>query len=143
MWASIVKFLFATPIGRGVLIGGGISIGIAAGWWLFSSHYEGRGYARCQSEHLAAAVSAAAGQARKNAENNQISSQVGKDTADAVSTTIAKADENTGRAKETITDVYRDPPKTAPVVLGSCVHPVDPRVQERIDAAVSRTTRAP
>lgn len=143
MTTKIIAWLFGTAMGRGVLLGGSISIGIAAGWWLFSNHYEGVGYDKCQAEHHEALNKANAETAAKNAEDNQTSSQVGQDTADNVNTVINESETKTADAKETIRDVYRDPPRTAPVALGSCVHPVDERVQDSIDAAVRRAARSP
>ena len=143
MLGTIMAWLFGTAMGRGVLLGGSLSIGLALGWWMFSSHYDGVGYARCQSEQEKARADANAKQAADNATNNQTSSEVGRDTVDNVNTVINESDTQTSDAKETIRYVYRDAPRTAPVALGSCVHPVDDRVQERIDDAVRRASRAP
>lgn len=140
---KVLAWLLGTATGRGVLIGGSITIGLAGGWWLFSSHYEKAGYEKCQAEHLAAQNKANEEQAQKNADNNQVSSEVGRDTSDNTTTVINESDTKTADAKETIRYVYRDPPRTAPVALGSCVHPVDDRVQQRIDEAVRRAGRTP
>lgn len=138
MTATILKWLFGTAMGRGVLLGGSITIGLALGWWLFSSHYESQGYQRCKNEQTKALNKANAEQAKKNAENDAASAEVGRQTADAANTVVSGADSNTAETKETIEDVYTKPPTTAPLALGSCVHPVDQRVQDDIDAAVRR-----
>ena len=138
MTATIIKWLFGTAMGRGVLLGGSIAIGLALGWWLFSSYYDSQGYQRCKSEQIEALNRANVEQAKKNAESDKASAEVGQQTADAASTVVRDADAGTSTAKETIEDVYAKPPSTAPLALGSCVHPVDQRVQDDIDAAVRR-----
>lgn len=143
MITKILAWLFGTAMGRGLLLGGSISLGVAVGWWLFSSHYEKAGYAKCQSEHAAAQGKANEKQAKQNIEDNRTSDEVGRGIADGVAGVINEADKKTAETKETVHHVYRDPPRTAPVSFGSCVHPLDPRVQEGIDAAVSRASRTP
>ena len=142
MTAAIVKWLFGTAMGRGVLLGGSITIGLALGWWLFSSYYDSQGYQRCKSEQIEALNRANVEQAKKNAESDKASAEVGQQTADAANTVVRDADAGTTTAKETIEDVYAKPPSTAPLALGSCVHPVDQRVQDDIDAAVRRANAA-
>lgn len=142
MTATIIKWLFGTAMGRGVLLGGSISIGLALGWWLFSSHYDSQGYQRCKSEQAEAVAKANAEQAEKNAANDAASAEVGQQTADAGNKVVRDADDNAASTKETIEDVYSKPPTTAPVALGSCAHPVDQRVQDDIDAAVRRANAA-
>lgn len=138
MLAAIGKFLFGTAMGRGVLLGGSIAIGLGLGWWLFSAHYDSQGYQRCKDEQLQALNQANVDQAAKNAANDKASAEVGQQTADAANKVVRDADAGTTTAKETIEDVYAKPPSTAPLALGSCVHPVDQRVQDDIDAAVRR-----
>lgn len=136
MTAKIIAWLFGTAMGRGVLLGASISIGVAAGWYIFSSHYETVGYNKCQSEHQEALNKANAEQAAENARKNELGSAIAKDAAENADATVKDADANTTTTKEGISDAYKDPPRTAPVSIGSCVHPVDDRVQDRIDAAV-------
>ena len=142
MLAAIGKFLFGTAMGRGVLLGGSIAIGLGLGWWLFSAHYDSQGYQRCKSEQIEALNRANVEQAKKNAESDKASAEVGQQTADAANKVVRDADAGTTTAKETIEDVYAKPPSTAPLALGSCVHPVDQRVQDDIDAAVRRANAA-
>ena len=142
MTAAIIKWLFGTARGRGVLLGGSITIGLALGWWLFSSHYDSQGYQRCKSEQIEAINRANVEQAAKNTANDKASAEVGQQTADAANTVVRGADNSTAATKETIEDVYAKPPTTAPLALGSCVHPVDQRVQDDIDAAVRRANAA-
>ena len=142
MWAAVLKFLFNTPMGRGVLLGGSISIGVALSWWLFSDHYEDIGYAKCQAEHQAALNEANVKQAEKNAQNAAIGSKVGQDAADAANEVVKDSGQSTAETKEVIKYVYRDPPKTAPIAPGSCVRAVDPRVQQSIERSISEANAA-
>ena len=136
MFATAWKWLLGTATGRGVLIGGAISIGMALGWYVFSSHYEKEGYAKCKAEYAEAQAKADAEQARKNAANDAASSDITKGTTKAGEQVVAAADKANTEAKKEIEYVYRDPPQTAPVAFGSCVHPVDNRVQQEIGEAV-------
>lgn len=136
MWAGIMKWLFGTAMGRGVLLGGSISIGIAAGWYLFSSHYEDKGYQKCQAEQLEAINKGNVKQAQENAEKDKLGSEIAQAATEGAEAVVKEADDNAVSTKEEIKDVYKKPPATAPVALGSCVHPVDQRVQDRIDRAV-------
>lgn len=136
MWAAAMKWLFGTAMGRGVLLGGSISIGMVAGWYLFSSHYEQKGYKQCQTEQLEAINEANAKTARENAAKDKLGSEIAQGALDDAANVVKEADNNAISTKEDIKDVYKKPPATAPVSFGSCVHPVDQRVQDRIDRAV-------
>ena len=140
-FAAIGKWLLGTATGRGVLIGGGIMIGMVIGWYAFSSHYETEGYNKCKAEYADAQAKADAAQATKNAANDAASSDITKGTTKAGEQVVAAADKANTEAKKEIEYVYRDPPQTAPVAFGSCVHPVDNRVQQEIGEAVRSANR--
>lgn len=142
MWMKVTTWLFGTPMGRGVLLGGSISIGMALGWWAFSSHYETVGYNKCQNEHLEAVNAANAAQAEENDRKGKIGSVLAGEAAAGADAAVKDADSTTTTTKEGISDAYKGSPRTAPVALGSCVHPVDDRVQDRIDAAVRKANAA-
>jgi len=142
MWAKAIAWLFGTPMGRGVTLAGSIAIGLAVGWWGFSSHYEQVGYDKCQAEHLAKENKANVDQAKTNAENDKTSAAVGQQTADAGSKVIKDTDRDTNKSRENIEHAYAKPSVTAPVAFGSCVHPVDKRVQDTIDNAVRQANAA-
>ena len=132
---KVLAWLLGTATGRGVLIGGSITIGLAAGWWAFSSHYYDKGKAECEAARAVDTNAANVAQGEKNAAANQTSSGISSAADAAAQTAVTEAQKDNQSAKETIDETYRKPPVTAPVVIGSCVHPVDDRVQDRIQAA--------
>lgn len=140
--SAIITWLFGTPMGRGVALGLSLAIGAAVSWYFFSSHYEKEGYDKCQAEHTAAQGQANADQAKKNDDNNKTSSEIGQAASAAAGTVVKDADHDAASAKKDIHDVYKQPPATAPLALGSCAHPLDKRVQERIDGAIREANAA-
>lgn len=142
MTGKLIAWAFGTPMGRGFTLATALAIGVFVSWYAFSSHYEAAGYAKCQAEHTDVLNKANVDQANKNAKNDKTSSQIAKDAGTAAADVIWGADNHAQEAKKEIHDVYEKPPVTAPVSLGSCVHPVDERVQERIDKALDRANAA-
>lgn len=134
----MIAFMLGTRLGQTITLALAISLAVGLSWWAFSSHYTGVGYEKCQGEHAAALAKANADQAAKNAENDRTSAEIGNQAADDAADVAKKADAGEAGAKEIVDDVYSKPAQTAPVALGSCVHPVDQRVQDAIDAAVRR-----
>ena len=134
MFATATAWMFGTKLGRTVTLAAVILLC----WWAFSSHYEQEGYNRCQREHAAAVARANIDQARQNTANDKTSAGIGQKAATAADKTVAKAEQSNAKTKENIDRVYSKPPTTAPVVLGSCVHPLDDSVQDDIDRAVDR-----
>lgn len=142
MWATAIKWLFGTAMGRGVLMGGSIAIGMALGWWAFSTHYYNQGVAECQAGRATDTNAANVAQGEQNIANNKTSSDIAKET-DAEAVKVAEdAEKAKSESKETIENVYKKPPVTAPVAIGSCVHPVDERVQDRISKARAAAAKA-
>ena len=142
MWTKAIAWLFGTAMGRGVLLGGSIAIGVALGWYAFSTHYYDKGVAACQLGRATDTNAANVAQGEKNIADNQTSSDIGK-AADAEAAKVAAdAEEAKNDSKETIHDVYKKPPVTAPVAVGSCVHPLDERVQDRISKARAAAVEA-
>jgi len=134
----MIAFMLGTRTGQTITLALVIALTVGASWWAFSAHYMGVGYAKCQGEYAAALAQANADQAAKNAENDRTSAEIGNQAADDAADVAEKADAGEAGAKEIVDDVYSKPAQTAPVALGSCVHPVDQRVQDAIDAAVRR-----
>ena len=135
---AFFTWLFRTKLGNAV----GLAALIGLCWWGFSSHYETKGYEKCQGEHALAVandnIEVVDKQNARDTKTDKISDKAKSDAADAV----AKVDEKTETAKGEVHVVYRDRPQTAPVAPGSCVHPVDPRVQQRIQSAVDQANAA-
>ena len=131
---AVIAWMFGTKLGRAVTLAAVILLC----WWAFSSHYEQAGYGRCQREHAAAVARADAEQARQNAANDKTSAKVGQAAAIKAGEAIVAVDTQTTKTKENTDRVYSKPPTTAPIALGSCVHPVDDSVQDDIDRAVDR-----
>lgn len=135
MWSTAIAWLFGTQMGRGVLLGGSLMIGAGISWWAFSDHYYQKGITDCQLAREKDANKANVAQGEKNIANNQVASAIGQDAAKAGAAAIETANTKVETGKEKIHVIYRDPPVTAPVALGSCVHPVDDRVQDDFEQA--------
>ena len=142
MWATAIKWLFGTAMGRGVLLGGSIAIGMAIGWYAFSTHYYNEGVADCQSGRITDTNAANVAQGEKNIDQNKTSSEIAKETDAEAAKVIDDAEKAKQESKETVHDVYKKPPVTAPVAVGSCVHPLDERVQDRISKARAAAAKA-
>lgn len=130
----VLAWLFNTKLGQALVA----LIIIALCWWGFSSHYDNIGYQRCQTEQAAAVAKANVDQAKKNDERNTAASEIAKDATEAATEVTTQADTTSAKTIEVIRYVYRDRPTSAPVAFGSCAHPLDDRVQRRLDEAVNR-----
>lgn len=135
-FGKVVAWLFGTRIGRIVLVVAVALLAAVLTFHMVDSRAYKRGQLDCTTKHLAAEAEANQRQARENERRNKVASTIAKD-ADARGTEAVKAtDIVSNETKEVIRYVYRDPPRTKPVA-GTCVHPVDERVQSRIDKAVN------
>lgn len=142
MWTKAIAWLFGTSMGRGVLLGSSLMIGAGLSWWLFADHYYEKGKTACELGRAVDTNEANVAQGEQNAANNAASSEVGKQ-ADAEAAALAEEAERAKQeTKETVDEIYRKPPATAPVAVDSCMHPVDDRVQDRIDAARAAAVEA-
>lgn len=139
----MIEWFIATKTGRAVALGIAVAASVGVSWWAFSSHYERVGYRKCQEAYAKAVETANKQQLAKNDANDKTSAKVGQKTADNVAQSNKAADNAAGKNKETINDVYAKPIRTAPVALGSCVHPVDARVQDAIESATNRARKSP
>jgi hypothetical protein len=127
-----MNFLLNTRLGQALIL---LAV-LGLAWWGFSRHYYNAGYeartAVYAAEQAKANVDLIARERARDATSSEISKHTDKTAAAAVADTQAA----TAATKEVIHVVYRDRPTTQPVSPGSCVHPVDSRVQDRIDRAV-------
>ena len=142
MWTKAIAWLFGTAMGRGVLLGASMSIGAAVSWYAFKTHYYDAGFQACQLGRATDTNAANVAQGEKNTANNVASSTVNKQADEEAARLAADAEKAKHETKETVDEIYRKPPVTAPVAIGSCAHPVDDRVQERIDAARAAAVEA-
>lgn len=142
MLSTVVAWLFGTHMGRGVLLGGSLAIGAGLSWWGFSDHYYEKGKTDCQLARAVGTNAANVAQGEQNAANNQVSSMIGQEAAKAGAAAVEAAQNATNSGKEKVDVVYRDAPATAPVALGSCVHPVDVRVQDEFEKARAAAVEA-
>lgn len=142
MWKKVIARLFGTAMGRGVLLGASMSIGALVSWYAFKTHYYDAGFQACQLGRVTDTNAANVAQGKQNTANNEASSEAGK-LADAEAAKVA-ADAEAAKqdSQETVHEVYKKPPVTAPIVVGSCVHPLDERVQDRIGAARAAAAQA-
>jgi uncharacterized protein HemX len=139
---AFLAFMIGTKLGRTISAALLISIGVGIAWWMFSDHYYDKGYDACQAGYKKLQDEANQRQAALNSQSNTTSSQVAKAASGAADKHVAAVDKSVSETKEATHAIYRDPPKTAPVALGSCVHPVDRRVQSRLEAARSAANGA-
>lgn len=103
-----------------------LAIAAWLGWGLLTSHYETKGYNRCQVEAREAADK------REKREREQ-SRDIQKETDEAAKDDVREIETKVVEIKEVIREVYRDSPAD-----GSCHRPLDDRVQAGFEAAVSR-----
>lgn len=135
---GVIAWLFNTKVGRMVLLIGTVAITTLLLWYLFADHYRDEGYEKCQAEHIAALNDANVDQAVENEERNDTASEIATEADEAGEGVLETINRDKNDDEREIRYVYRDRPTTAPVHAGSCVHPVDPRVQDRIDEAYRR-----
>lgn len=131
---GFIAWLLNTKLGRTLLLL--VIVGLC--WWGFSSHYAEVGYEKCQQEHRDAQAKADREQAAENEARNETASEVANDATEATVDVINAADNASAETKKEIKYVYLDRPRTAPVALGSCAHPLDDSVQQRLEEAVGR-----
>ena len=143
MTSAILVWLLNTKVGRTVLLSLVIVITVGACWWGFSSHYKEVGRQECQAKQDKQLADANVAQTDKNLKSDNASAAVGQQAAASTNKVVQGADAEAAATNQEIRDAYRQPPKTAPLALGSCVHPLDGRVQNGIDGAVNRANKSP
>lgn len=142
MGTGIVAWFLTTPMGRTVAAALLISLSFGLSWWAFSDHYYDKGVDACNASHAKKQNDANTRQAALNNQSNATSSTVANAADKAGATVTAKVEKAVTEGKENVRIIYRDAPRTAPIALGSCVHPVDKRVQSRLEAARSAANGA-
>lgn len=130
-----MEWFIATKTGRTVALAIALAVGALASWYGFKTHYINVGVAQCEAAHEAARNKANVKQAAENEQKNKDASAVANKASDDAAKVNKDAENAVSAGKEAISNAYKQPPKTAPVAPGSCVRPVDPRVQSAIGAA--------
>jgi len=132
---AFFTWLLTTKVGRAVAATTLVAITLVTSWYFFSSHYTKAGYDACQAEHALAVaednIKVNEAQNKRDATTDKISDKA-DDTAAEV---IEKTNTDTNETKTAIRTVYKDRVVTVPTVAGSCVHPVDSKVQSAIQDA--------
>jgi hypothetical protein len=127
--AAIGGWFVNTRLGQSVVLAAAIVAAVAITY----NVVEQKGYNRCKAEWDLAIANA--GNEAANAENERDaeSSGITQDARASNEDNIAAVDKTAEKSTEVVNDVYDAPPRTQPVAYGSCVHPVDPRVQDEIE----------
>lgn len=142
MWAPAIAWLVGTKAGRSVALAVALLLGALLSWWAFSSHYYDQGVAACQSGRATDTNAANVAQGEQNIANNKTSAELAKEADSEAVKVVEDAEKAKSESKETVSDVYKKPPVTAPIAIGSCVHPLDDRVQDRISKARAAAAKA-
>lgn len=127
--ATIIAWLFGTKLGRSVLLASVIATTVLVTYQVV----EQKGYDRCKAEWNAAIADANVKTIDEQNERDEKSSDITQGARASNEENIQAIDEKADKSKETVNDVYDQPPRTQPVAYGSCVHPVDDRVQQEIE----------
>ena len=127
--ATIIAWLFGTKLGRSVLLASVIATTVLVTYQVV----EQKGYDRCKAEWNAAIADANVKTIDEQNERDAKSSDITQGARASNEENIQAIDEKADKSKETVNDVYDQPPRTQPVAYGSCVHPVDDRVQQEIE----------
>jgi hypothetical protein len=130
-----MEWFIATKTGRTVALAIALTVGFVAAWAGFKSHYYQQGWDAREAKYAADKAAANVRQAAKNEKANKDASAVANKASDDAAKVNKGAEETVAHGKEAISNVYKQPPKTAPVAPGACVRPVDPRVQSAIGAS--------
>lgn len=127
--AGIIAWLFGTKLGRAVLLLSTIAITVVITYNIV----EQRGYDRCKAEWDRSIADANVKVIDEQNERDAKSSDISQDARASNQTNVQAIDKQAEKSEEVVNDVYDQPPRTKPLAYGSCVHPVDDRVQQEIE----------
>lgn len=135
---SIAKWFITSKIGIALLLAAAMLTAAGVTHHVISKNAYNRGVSDTVAKYLAERAIANQRQAIENERKNKLASAIAnKADADGQKATT-DTDIKTNQTKEVIRYVYHDAPRTQPVAAGSPVHPLDQRVQARIDQAVDQ-----
>lgn len=113
-------------------------IAILSAWWFGDRN----GYARAETVCEQTADRATAAQALAERVRGRAARDAEQEAQAGVQDDLDRIRDRESTDREEIRYVYRDRIVTVPVAAGACVHPVDDRVQDAIDAAVAAARAA-
>jgi hypothetical protein len=142
MTAAFFAWLLNTKLGRTVGLVVIVGLACLATFLYVDSRAFHRGEDAKQLEWDASVASARQKAAEHTAAQTDAGTQVAATATQAASQVNASVSKTDTETKEVIRYVYRDRPTTAPVEPGSLVHPLDPRVQHRIQLGVDQARAA-
>jgi predicted lipid-binding transport protein (Tim44 family) len=140
--AAFFAWLLNTKLGRTIGAAALIAITAFAVWHYVDSRAFQRGQDDVQAKWDASVASARQRAAQHTAAQTDEGAKVAATATQAASEAHASVVKTDTETKEVIRYVYRDRPTTAPVQPGSLVHPLDPRVQDRIELGVDQARAA-
>ena len=111
---------FKTPLGR--LLIQFVFFALIA--WATYSWIFNKGIAKCKADQATAAQKA-----------EKPAAKIAAKATEKAAVVVDKIDKKVEADKVAVHVIYRDRPVTAPIKVGSCVHPLDPRTQKLIEDA--------
>lgn len=127
---TFIAWLFGTKLGRAVLLAATIAITAFVTFKLVDQH----GYNRCKAEWNLSIAGANVKTIDDQNKRDSKSSGITQDARASNQENVQAVDKAAEKSEGVINDVYDKPPRTQPVAYGSCVHPVDDRVQDEFES---------
>lgn len=140
--SAIIGFFTTTKLGQALGLAILLTIAIFATWRVVDHKAFVRGEASVQAKWDKAVAEARQKATDHAAAQARASSGIAATARTDSQAAAAAIEKTTVETKEVIRYVYRDPPKGAPVRPGSCVYPLDGRVQDRIQLSVDQARAA-
>ncbi len=136
MYITVIRAALKNPIVQWLVLTVLLATAGYLWWGHVAAHYRQEGIAECQRDHRDAVDAANAAQLVENERQRAAGDRVARDAAGDAATVTARIDATADNNRREVQDVYRNPPSTRPIAVGSCVHPVDDRVQSGFERAV-------
>lgn len=140
--SAVIAFFFETKVGRSLGLAILLALAIGITWWRVDARAFARGQADIQAKWDAAVSTARQRATDSTAADAHAASGIAATARTASANATAAVDKTVAQTKEVIRYVYRDPPAGAPVRPGSCVYPLDQRVQDRIQLGLDQAASA-
>lgn len=128
-----MNFFLNTRIGQALILAA--VIGLC--WWGFSSYYTRKGYERCRSEVAQQVAKANVEVVKDERARDATGDNIADKAIDRNTAVVKEVETATEDAEERIKVVYKD--RWLTPTPGKCSVPVQPEVQDEINAAVRRS----